>query len=236
MVPLAGNGKSRKRIDPEVLQAKMKEHDRRARRREQFRQASARKRQRKREARAITTRMPRTVLEHLSSGDFPALRPIEAMGKLGLTNAEIADVLGVTKGTFQRWVTMSPRLRASLHRGRKIADTHVADSLYMQALGFSVPEEKIFYDTKRGSVVRVEGEKYYPPNAVAAIFWLKNRYAEFWRDHKADEQGPAGGSTSIGQVKFVLVQAPQGNSQRKSEKVLDGDYRILGNEEAGGES
>lgn len=226
-----GNGQSRRHVDLDLLTEAIKQNDRRVRRREQFRQASRRKREKKRQALAQSSQAPRSVLEQLSSGDFPHSQPVESMGRLGLTNKEIADVLGVAKSTLDRWVRLSPSLRAALLRGRRVADTHVADSVYKQALGFMHPEEKIFYDSKRGKVVRTDTNRYYPPNVIAAIFWLKNRYAEFWRDHKGEEQSPLGGNVAIQQVKFVLVQSSGSpslsNKGNDTEKVIDGDYQIL---------
>lgn len=226
-VLLSSNTSTRKRIDPAVLADAIKKRDDKiAKRRAQWRKAGKRKRAKKRQALALATGRPRTVLEHLSSGEFPEARPIEAMARLGLTNNEIADVLGVNKNTFVRWTRISPLLKAALQRGRTVADTHVAESLFMQAVGYSIPEEKIFYDSKRGKVVKTNTEHYYPPNVVASIFWLKNRYADFWRDRKVDEQGPAG-LTNVQQVKFVLVQSPGGQSAKDREKIIDADYKII---------
>lgn len=165
------------------------------------------------------------VLGQLSAGDFPALRPVEALCKLGLTNAQVAEVLGVSHRQFKRWMERSDKLKASVARGRRVADSHVAESMYMQAIGFSVPEEKIFYSAKRDKVIRVETERYHPPNVVAGIFWLKNRFAEYWRDKKEIEID--GGPQAVQQVKFILVQG--GQSQRGGGEVLDANYQILPN-------
>ena len=226
----SSNGTSprlRKHVDPATL-----EHaQRKARRRTQFREASRRKRARKSQKLAVlqAPSSPRKILHQLASGEFPDSRPVEALCKLGLTNVEICSVLGVSVGTFIKWQKMSPRLRASVERGRRVADTHVAESLYMQAVGFSVPEEKIFYNSRTAKVTRVDTMKYHAPSVVAAIFWLKNRYAEFWSDHKESDGSQSGLPKVVQQVKFVIVQAPSGSSQssQAGEKVIDGDYQIL---------
>jgi len=167
------------------------------------------------------------VLSHLLSDDFPDGKPIEALCKLGLSDNEIADVFGVPHHRFKRWLKMSPKLRAAVHRGRRIADAHVVRSLYKQATGYTVPEEKIFYSNKNDKVVRAQGTKYYPPNVLANIFWLKNRFPEFWRDRKEIEID--GGPQSIQQVKFVLVKdrGESGNHKSGGGEVIDANYQVL---------
>lgn len=220
--------KVRLHADPTALAEAQRRVDKKVRRRAQFKLASRRKRAKKHGQ--LQSYFPTGgIMQHLSSGDFPDLRPIEALCKLGLPDTQIAEVLGVKLVTFSKWKKMSPRLRAACERGRKIADTHVAESLFQQAIGYSVPEEKIFYDSKRGKVVRAKTLQYYPPNTVAAIFWLKNRFAEFWRDHKGSEEAAQSGPVNIQQVKFVLVQG-QVNGAAPSddnEQVIDGDYKVL---------
>ena len=155
------------------------------------------------------------------------LRPVEAMYALGLSHEQVADVMGVSSSTWRRWIEVSPSLRKTIKTGTQIADSKVVASLYKQALGYSVPEEKVFYDKVRERVVKVSTQKYVQPNTVASIFWLKNRQAEFWTDRKEIDHkgGPAGGITR--EVKIVLV-APSGDkSEDNQDQVIDADFRVL---------
>lgn len=61
-----------------------------------------------------------------------------------------------------------------------MADANVADRLYQRAMGFEHDSEEI--KVVEGSIERVPIRKIYPPDTVAAIFWLKNRQRDKWRD------------------------------------------------------
>lgn len=52
--------------------------------------------------------------------------------------------------------------------------------LYQRATGFSHPEEKVFLYYGKPKVVPTT--RHYPPDTTTAIFWLKNRDKENWRD------------------------------------------------------
>ncbi len=62
---------------------------------------------------------------------------------------------------------------------------YVGQRLYERALGFEHDSEeiKVVSMGKEGSEIeRVPIRKIYPPDTVAAIFWLKNRQPGKWRD------------------------------------------------------
>jgi hypothetical protein len=54
--------------------------------------------------------------------------------------------------------------------------------LYQRAVGYTHDEEKIFLH--EGKAVRVKTKKHYAPDATSAIFFLKNRQPQLWRDTK----------------------------------------------------
>ena len=97
---------------------------------------------------------------------------------LGLTDAELAVALGVTRSTINDWKTRYPEFSGTIKKGKAIADAKVAEALYRRACGYYHPEEKIFQHG--GEVIRVETVKHYPPDTAAAFIWLKNRQG--WRD------------------------------------------------------
>ena len=101
---------------------------------------------------------------------------------LGATDKEIANILHVNELTINRWKKSEPEFCKSLKSGKEIADTNVAESLYNRALGYSHPEDKIF--NNNGEALIVKTIKHYPPDTTAAIFWLKNRQPDKWRDRK----------------------------------------------------
>lgn len=151
------------------------------------------------------------------------LRPIEAMYAAGLTHDQVAGVVGVSGGVWRRWVEVSPSLNKYVRNGCELATSKVVKSLYRQALGYTIPEEKIFVDNKTGRVTKVRTNKYYPPSTVASIFWLKNKVPEHWRDSKEIEH--KGDQVINRDLKIVVVSPPKDNDSK--EQVIDTDFRVL---------
>jgi hypothetical protein len=115
---------------------------------------------------------------------------------LGATDKEIADFFEVAESTVNLWKLEHKKFSESIRAGKRQADTQVANSLYRRALGYTFDEihsEKLDID---GSVtVTDKGElsneptfrkkmikKEVAPDVNAAIFWLKNRRPDLWRD------------------------------------------------------
>lgn len=110
---------------------------------------------------------------------------------LGATNVQLADFFRVSVTTFDNWVKKYPDLRHALDEGKMIADANVAHSMYKLATGFTLPDTDI--RVIKGVVVKTPIMKVYAPNAIAAIFWLKNRSKENWRDRQElDHSGKIG--------------------------------------------
>jgi len=61
---------------------------------------------------------------------------------------------------LDRWKQKYPEFRCALKAGKEASDDRVERSLYQLAIGWN-------------------GQ---PPNTTAAIFWLKNRRSDRWRD------------------------------------------------------
>ncbi len=104
---------------------------------------------------------------------------------LGATDKEMADFFGVSEVTFNAWKKKHPGFLKSLKEGKAVADANVAQKLYYRAIGYEHPEDKIFNDN--GTPLIVPTIKHYPPDPTAAIFWLKNRQKDKWRDKHEQE-------------------------------------------------
>lgn len=65
-------------------------------------------------------------------------------------------------------------------KGKAVADAEVSDRLYQRAMGFVAPDIDIRVIENR--IVETPLKKYYPPDTTAAIFWLKNRQKDKWRE------------------------------------------------------
>lgn len=105
---------------------------------------------------------------------------------LGATDAKLAEFFGVQESTINNWKQKHPEFMESIKRGKTQADAEVASSLYHRALGYSHPETKIA--TADGMITDTkEFTKHYAPDPTAAIFWLKNRQPEMWREKNQTE-------------------------------------------------
>ena len=120
---------------------------------------------------------------------------------LGAVDRQMADFFDVTEKTFNNWKHDHPEFLQSIKRGKIIADSIVAESLYRRALGYTHPEEKIFQH--EGRIIRAETLKHYPPDTTAAIFWLKNRQRENWRE-KVDHEHT--GKVEITRIEREIVR------------------------------
>jgi hypothetical protein len=99
---------------------------------------------------------------------------------LGATDKELADFFDVAESTINLWKKTHPEFSESIKEGKLQADANVSERLYSRAMGYSHPEDKIFNNA--GSEMVVKTVKHYPPDTAAAIFWLKNRRPDKWRD------------------------------------------------------
>lgn len=127
---------------------------------------------------------------------------VEKLCKLGATDKEIADFFEVTEQTINNWKSDYPEFFESIKKGKTLADANVADRLYQRAMGYTHDAVKIFpsggeAEDKDGNKVKgpliVPYQEHYPPDTVAAIFWLKNRQKEKWRDkQEIDHRTPEG--------------------------------------------
>ncbi len=102
------------------------------------------------------------------------------MASYGMTDKQMADVVGVSEQTVNNWKLKDPNFLESLKAEKEIADARVERSLFERATGYSHAEDKIFNDNSTPLVVPTV--KHYAPDTTAAIFWLKNRKPKEWRD------------------------------------------------------
>lgn len=122
--------------------------------------------------------------------------------RLGATDKDIADFFDVTETTINNWKKSKNGFLESLKKGKIEADAVVADSLFHRAKGYKHKEDKIFNND--GTPLIVPTVKHYPPDTTAAIFWLKNRRPEDWRD-KVDHDHTSKGE-SLNQPRKILFE------------------------------
>jgi len=115
----------------------------------------------------------------------------------GFTDAQMADVIGVTEQTINNWKIAHPQFFESLKEWKIKADEEVERSLYEKAIGYSHSDTK--FATHEGQITdSVEYTKHYAPDTTAAIFWLKNRQPDKWRDKTETEHS--------GEIKMPIIK------------------------------
>lgn len=88
--------------------------------------------------------------------------------ELGARDVDIAEFFDVCVRTIYRWQSEHPEFCHALKIAKEEADNRVERALYQRALGYTIKEG--------------DNEKHVPPDTTAAIFWLKNRKKDEWRD------------------------------------------------------
>ncbi|MEX3036440.1 terminase [Serratia fonticola] len=104
---------------------------------------------------------------------------------LGHTDAELAEFFEVSEQTINAWKKAQPAFLESIKKGKAFADSEVASKLFHRATGYEHPEDDI--RSVEGAIVITPTIKRYPPDTAAAIFWLKNRQRDKWRDKQEVE-------------------------------------------------
>jgi hypothetical protein len=127
----------------------------------------------------------------------------------GLTDKQICAIIEVPQSTLSLWKSTKPDFMKTLKIAKNAADQLVEVSLYKRAQGVSLPEEKVVWNKDLGKHEVVTVTKHYPPDTTAAIFWLKNRQPDQWRD----------------------VQRHEVVSRPMVVEKLDGSKLLVGNEE-----
>lgn len=105
----------------------------------------------------------------------------------GATDVELADFFDVSVRTLYRWKNNFPEFCQALKISKAPADERVERSLFERAVGYERDEVDI--RVVGGEVVQTTVRRFYPPDTTAAIFWLKNRRADAWRDKVDLEHG-----------------------------------------------
>lgn len=111
-----------------------------------------------------------------------SLKQVEALAGYGLTDVEIAHVLGIAEDTLYEYRKQHPAFSEALKSGKVKADAKVIQSLYKRATGYKHPD--VHVSNYQGQITITPLVKHYPPDTVAGIFWLKNRRPKDFRDRR----------------------------------------------------
>lgn len=104
----------------------------------------------------------------------------------GLTDAQIAQVLGISEAVINKAKEQSEFME-SVARIKGEIDLKVQNALYKRALGMTVTERKV--GTDRGEQTNLVIQKELPPDVGACQLWLHNRDRTNWRSEKEKPEG-----------------------------------------------
>lgn len=105
---------------------------------------------------------------------------VEKLCRLGATDEQIADFFGKSVSTINNWKNDHPEFLEAIKTGKIVADMQVANSLFKKATGYTIQMQKT---VGRGADMKVMTlDVAIEPDTTAAIFWLKNRAPDRWRD------------------------------------------------------
>jgi len=158
---------------------------------------------------------------------------------LGLNEVQMSQIMNISTKTITLWKTKHPTFKEAMLKGKVEADSKVAHSVYLAALGFEHPDEVILtnrvkqYD-RRGRVVkewteplRVPTVKKYPPNVTAALKWLQVRQPEIWSD-KIKIEGKLSINHTLDLSEFSIEELEllsKLSEKRRERKIEDIDYQ-----------
>ena len=126
----------------------------------------------------------------------------EKLAQLGATDQEVASFFDVDVRTVYRWKHDHDDFCHALKVGKEIADDRVERSLYQKAIGYEQQDVKIFMPANAEEPVYAPFVAKISPDTTAAIFWLKNRRSQEWRDKRETElTGSEGGPLQVSWLK-----------------------------------
>lgn len=101
---------------------------------------------------------------------------------MGATDEELARFFDVSGATLGLWLASIPEFADAVAAGQAMADAEVADRLFRRAIGYSHTALKVCLPADSLYPAYASYVVHYPPVTSAAIFWLKNRRGDEWRD------------------------------------------------------
>ena len=96
------------------------------------------------------------------------------------TDAEMAKVIGIDRGTLSDWKRKVPEFARAFIKGEKKQGRAVEQAMFHKASGYSYPSEKVFQ--YQGKVVRAKLTEHVPPDAAAAKLFLQGNMPDKYGD------------------------------------------------------
>lgn len=143
---------------------------------------------------------------------------IQGWARDGLTDAQIAEKMGINVATLYRWKNDHCEICESLKNSKDVADRMVENALFRKATGYKtkevVRERRLDPVTRQQVLVVVkEIEREVAPDTAAQVFWLKNRKPEVWRDKREVENtAPTNAFDSVREITGKMLDMQEDRS------------------------
>lgn len=125
----------------------------------------------------------------------------------GATDIELADFFDIACSTLYEWKHVHPEFAEAIKVGKECADARVERSLYNRAVGYTYESVKIFMPGGAEAPVYAPYREHVPPETTAAIFWLKNRQPDRWRDKSQHEHTGKDGAPLVPAINVTIGSA-----------------------------
>lgn len=136
---------------------------------------------------------------------------LEDWARQGLTDEQIAENMGISRGTLYNWCNKHFDILNTLKKGKDVIDIQVENALLKRALGYTTTETKV--KKEFGEITEeITITKEIPPDPTSAIFWLKNRRPEQWREKREVEQSIKQ-NTEIDEFSKTIIEFVEGNKK-----------------------
>jgi len=155
----------------------------------------------------------------------PRLAEIAAWCEEGVTDAEIAKVLGISANTLSKYKVMHEELAEVMYTSCMIFNSKVAHAMGQSALGFYYFEEvQELIPTGRknpdgtlefGFQVTKRIKKFCPPSTDMQKYWSENRDPRNWKNVK---------HIKVDEDKTFRVVLPEGMQIQQIDKSKEIDY------------
>ena len=139
---------------------------------------------------------------------------LEGWARDGLTDEQIAENMGIGYSTLQAWKSRFKDIQDALKKGKEVVDRQVENALLKRALGFYYTED---IATPKGDVVEVT--RYEKPDVTAAIFWLRNRKADTWRNKEQVDVKKVEAETEFIKERTKLIKGVEKDTSKLDELV-----------------
>lgn len=128
------------------------------------------------------------------------LKRLEQWAREGLTDDQIAQKIGVSRGRFYEWLKKYDDIRDAIKKGKAPVDIDVENALLKRALGYEY--EEVTTETEEYPTGKVDEDgrmimrertrrktvtKMVLPDVTAQIYWLNNRRPDRWRNKPAPD-------------------------------------------------